>query len=242
MPVIHSLGSDSIPVDEFWETWPRTGAESRLETTPNAALGLHLHFSTRLFFLALILASTSAIRLAMLEAAGVAVEVVAPGVDEAALKDGNHCGTLPLLLAEAKATAASEKRPGEWSIGGDSMVRAGGRLFDKPRSREEAADHLRFFSGKSIQLLSAAALALDGHVEWATADGALLEVRELSDSFIESYLAAEWPEVGYCVGVFRMEGRGVQLFSDIEGSHFTILGLPLVPLLEALRKRQLIPS
>ena len=192
--------------------------------------------------MALILASTSAIRLAMLEAAGIAVEVVPPGIDEAEFKGASRPDSLALLLAEAKARAASEKRPGEWTIGGDSIVSVDGRLFDKPASREEAADHLRFFSGKSIRLVSAAALARDGRVDWSVADEAVLGVRELSDGFIESYLRAEWPEVGYCVGVFRMEGRGVQLFSTIEGSHFTILGLPLLPLLGALRERRLIAS
>jgi septum formation protein len=178
----------------------------------------------------------------MLEAAGIAVEVVAPGVDEAEFKGALRPDSLALLLAETKARAASEKRPGEWTIGGDSIVSVDGRLFDKPASREEAADHLRFFSGKSMRLVSAAALARDGRVDWSVADEAVLGVRELSDGFIESYLAAEWPEVGYCVGVFRMEGRGVQLFSTIEGSHFTILGLPLLPLLGALRERRLIAS
>ena len=192
--------------------------------------------------MALILASTSPIRLAMLEAAGVTVEPVAPGIDEAALKGSGQPQDLALLLAEAKARAASETRPGQWTIGGDSIVSIDGRRFDKPRDREDAANHLRFFSGKTIRLVSAAALALDGRVEWSMADDASLQVRKLSDSFIDSYLAAEWPEVGYCVGVFRMEGRGVQLFSSIEGSHFTILGLPLLPLLEALRERRLIAS
>ena len=192
--------------------------------------------------MALILASTSQIRLAMLEAAGVTVEPVPPGIDEAALKGSGQPQDLALLLAEAKARAASETRPGEWTIGGDSIVSVDGDPFDKPRDREDAANHLRFFSGKTIRLVSAAALALDGRVEWSMADDASLQVRKLSDSFIDSYLAAEWPEVGYCVGVFRMEGRGVQLFSSIEGSHFTILGLPLLPLLEALRERRLIAS
>ena len=192
--------------------------------------------------MALILASTSQIRLAMLEAAGVTVEPVAPGIDEAALKESGQPQDLALLLAEAKALAASETRPGEWTIGGDSIVSVDGDPFDKPRDREDAANHLRFFSGKTIRLVSAAALALDGRVEWSMADDASLQVRKLSDSFIDFYLAAEWPEVGYCVGVFRMEGRGVQLFSSFEGSHFTILGLPLLPLLEALRERRLIAS
>ena len=89
---------------------------------------------------------------------------------------------------------------------------------------------------------SAVALARNGKSDWSIADQARLKVRELSEPFISSYLDAEWPEVGYCVGVFRIEGRGVQLFDRIEGSHFTILGMPLLPLLAALRKRGLAPS
>jgi septum formation protein len=242
MPAIHRLGADSIPVDGSGKGELRRATESRLETTPKAALGLHPRFSTRLFFLALILASTSAIRLAMLDAAGVAVEAVAPGVDEAALKGGANPEATALLLAEAKARAVSAARPGEWTIGADSLVSVGGRTFDKPRDRAEAAEHLRFFSGKPLRLISAVALALDGRVDWSVADEAVFRVRELSESFIDSYLAAEWPEVAYCVGVFRMEGRGVQLFSAIHGSHFTILGMPLLPLLDALRERRLMPS
>jgi septum formation protein len=84
-------------------------------------------------------------------------------------------------------------------------------------------------------------LARGNRVEWSHVETAKLQVRELSDSFIESYLAAEWPEVGYCVGVFRMEGRGVQLFDRIDGDYFTILGMPLIPLLAALRDRGVIP-
>ena len=192
--------------------------------------------------MALILASTSAIRLQMLESAGVAVEGIAPGVDEAALKGGADSKATALLLAEAKARAVSAKRPGEWTIGGDSLVSVDGLLFDKPRDREQAAEHLRLFSDKPLRLVSAAALALDGRVDWSHVDEAVLQVRDLSEGFIASYLEAEWPDVAYCVGVFRMEGRGAQLFSAIEGSHFTILGLPLLPLLDALRERRLIAT
>jgi septum formation protein len=125
-------------------------------------------------------------------------------------------------------------------IGSDSVVSVGGRLFGKPRDRDEAAEHLRFFSGKTMLLTSAVALARGGKVDWECLDSARLEVRDLSDPFISNYLDAEWPEVGYTVGVFRLEARGVQLFSSIEGDHFTILGLPLMPLLGALRDRGLL--
>lgn len=192
---------------------------------------------------ALILASGSSIRRKMLEDAGVEFEVVRPAIDEEAEKEGK--GSLEAIakgLAEAKALAISRKQSGNWVIGSDSVVAVDGRLFSKPRDRQEAADHLRFFSGKKMLLVSAVALARDGEVEWSHFGPAELEVRELSDEFIESYLAAEWPEVAQTVGVFRMEGRGVQLFDTVAGGHFTILGMPLIPVLRQLRKRGLLQS
>jgi septum formation protein len=187
--------------------------------------------------LPLILASTSLIRRHMLDAAGVTYKVVKPQVDEAELKLGLSDGEeIAQRLAQAKAVSV----PGDWVIGSDSVVSAGGRLFDKPRDREEAVEHLRFFSGKEMLLSSAVALAHDGNLDWTHVDTARLQVRPLFDEFIADYLDAEWPEVGYTVGVFRLEARGVQLFERIEGDHFTILGMPLLPLLGALRARGLI--
>ena len=189
--------------------------------------------------MSLILASTSAIRRQMLDAAGVTYEAMKPDVDEAALKLGLTDATdIAGRLAEAKAVSV----PGEWVIGSDSVVVAGGRLFDKPRDREDAAQHLRFFSGKTMELTSSVALARDGKLDWRHLETARLEVRPLSDAFIGDYLDAEWPEVGYTVGVFRLEARGVQLFSSIDGDHFTILGMPLIPLLGALRDHGLMPA
>jgi septum formation protein len=122
------------------------------------------------------------------------------------------------------------------------VVSAAGHIFDKPRDREQAAEHLRFFSGKEMLLTSAVALAHDCRLDWRHVETARLQVRELSGRFIEEYLELEWPEVGYTVGVFRLEGRGVQLFDRIDGDHFTILGMPLIPLLGALRERGLLRS
>ena len=190
--------------------------------------------------MALILASSSPIRKAMLEGAGVAFEAISPEVDEGALKLGSDAKSTARLLAEAKAVAVSKRRPKDWVIGSDSIVSVDGQLFDKPQGRDQAAEHLRFFSGKPMVLTSAVAVARGGYVDWSVGDTATLQLRILGDDFIASYLDAEWPEVGYCVGVFRMEGRGVQLFDSIEGSHFTILGMPLLPLLGALRARGLI--
>ena len=191
----------------------------------------------------LILASSSPIRRAMLEDAGVVFDVDAAAIDEQAYKhDGVEPPDIALELAEAKALAVSAAHPGDWVIGSDSMVSIGGRRFDKPASRHQAAEHLRFFSGKAMELTSAAALARNGKIDWRHGDSARLQVRALSDAFIANYLDAEWPEVGYCVGVFRLEGRGVQLFDTIEGSHFTVLGMPLLPLMQALRTRGLAPT
>jgi septum formation protein len=174
----------------------------------------------------------------MLDAAGVDYAAVKPGVDEDAVKARLSD---PIEIAAQLAAAKAMSIGGEdWVIGSDSVVSAGGRIFDKPRDRDEAAEHLSFFSGKTMLLTSAVALARGGALDWQHADTARLDVRLLSDAFIADYLGAEWPEVGYTVGVFRLEARGVQLFESIDGDHFTILGMPLIPLLGALRDRGLL--
>ena len=187
----------------------------------------------------LILASTSSIRRHMLDAAGVEYEAVKPMVDEEELKLGlSDAADIAERLAIAKAFSI----PGDWVIGSDSVVTSGGRLFSKPRDRHEAAEHLRFFSGKPMELTSAAALGRGRRMDWTQVDTATVYVRPLSEQFIGDYLDAEWPEVGYTVGVFRLEARGVQLFERIEGDYFTILGMPLIPLLGALRDRGLLAT
>ncbi len=191
----------------------------------------------------LVLASASTIRADMLAAAGVAFDVAPAQIDESAAKARTFDpAALAVELAEAKAIAVSAARPGDWVIGSDSVAACAGRSFDKPVSRDEAAAHLHFFSGKPLDLTSAVALARDGMVEWSHGEAAVLQVRDLSDAFIDAYLDAEWPAVAGCVGVFRMEARGVTLFDRVEGSHFAILGMPLLPLLGALRERGLMPS
>src|SRR5579884_2973995 len=179
----------------------------------------------------------------MLDAAGVSFETVPSNVDEHLIKNQlSDPVEIAAKLAGAKAAAVSAGRPEDWVIGSDSVVSVDGRIFGKPRDRDEAAGHLRFFSGREMHLTSAVALARDGEIDWLHGETARLQVRELSDAFIADYLHAEWPEVGYTVGVFRLEGRGVQLFERIEGDHFTILGMPLMPLLRALRGRGLLPA
>jgi septum formation protein len=193
--------------------------------------------------LALILASASSIRQAMLADAGIDVRVLPADIDEGAAKASASDGrSLAIELAGAKAVAISQAHARDWVIGSDSTVSVDGRLFGKPSSREAAAAHLRAFSGRAIELASAVALAKDGRIEWQHGETAALFVRKLSEPFIQAYVDCEWPAVAHCVGVFRMEGPGVQLFDRVQGSHFTILGMPLIPLLGALRERGLIAA
>lgn len=179
----------------------------------------------------------------MLEAAGVEYETEPAAVDETGFKTRvREPAELALDLARAKAECVSGHRPQDWVIGSDSVVNVDGQVFSKPADRKQAADHLRAFSGRTMDLTSAVALARAGKADWTHVESALLHVRPLSEEFIRTYLDAEWPKVSYCVGVFRLEGRGVQLFDRIEGDHFTILGMPLIPLLGALRDRGILLS
>lgn len=215
----------------------------RLGHPPLCATGSRPFFHRLMKRVMLILASSSPIRRTLLAAAGVAVEIAAPRLDEEQVKraHGGDAASLARRLAEEKALSV-EAAPDDWLIGSDSVVTVDGRRYSKPRGRAEAAAHLAAFSGRMMELSSAVALVRNGRVDWSEADTAKLAVRPLSAAFIDSYLDAEWPEVAYCVGVFRIEGRGVTLFDRIEGNHFTILGLPLLPLLGALRERGVMPS
>ncbi|MDD3799378.1 MAG: Maf family protein [Novosphingobium sp.] len=193
----------------------------------------------------IVLASKSASRRAMLDATGVPYTSVPAEIDERALEaelEGYSPSQVALSLAEAKALAVSHARPGELVLGSDSLVVVDGRRFDKPASREDAVHHLRLFSGRTMHLHSAAALARDGQVLWGHADLASLQVRKLSDGFIAWYLEREWPEVAGCVGVFRIEASGPHLFEAITGDHFTVLGMPLLAVLGALRDQGVLPA
>jgi septum formation protein len=186
----------------------------------------------------LILASQSASRRAMLDAVGLPYRALPAHLDERVIEAGLAGSPPPavaLALAEAKALAVSRENPEALVLGSDSLVDVAGRRFDKPADRAEAARHLRHFSGKVMHLHSAAALARGGKVEWSEASMATLRVAQLSDAFIEDYLDHEWPAVAGCVGVFRIEARGPLLFEHIEGDHFTVLGMPLLAVLGALR-------
>ncbi|MFM5929628.1 MAG: Maf family protein [Novosphingobium sp.] len=187
----------------------------------------------------IVLASQSASRKAMLDACGVDYLAAPAPVDERALEAqlvGSSPQAVARALAEAKAMAASPAHPDRLVLGSDSLVVVEGRRFDKPASRDDAAEHLRFFSGREMHLHSAAALVRDGRIVWSDGDLARLKVRPLSEAFIADYLAREWPMVSGCVGVFRIEAHGPHLFDAIEGDQFTVLGMPLLKVLAALRE------
>jgi len=196
----------------------------------------------------LILASGSASRRAMLEAAGVPFSATSPGVDEDAAKAGLRAdGVAPRdfadALAELKALRVSQREPDALSLGSDSLVvLADGTILDKPTSREEAAEHLRAMSGGRHAIVSAAVIAEQGRPVWRHVDRAMLHVRPLSEAFVERYLDEEWPAIAGCAGCFRIEGLGAQLFARIDGSQFTVLGMPLLPVLDYLRVRGVLTS
>ena len=195
---------------------------------------------------ALTLASASAIRAALLRNAGLAVETAPSGVDEAALKAGlMHEGATPRDLADALAAAKAVKvsmRRAGLVIGADTTLDLDGALYDKPASLDEARAHLRAFRGRTHRLHSAAVIAEGGRAVWRRVETASLSVRDFSEDFLDAYLAAEGEALLASVGCYRLEGLGAQLFSRIEGDYFTILGLPLLAILDYLRMRGAAPS
>ncbi len=196
----------------------------------------------------LILASKSKARLAMLTAAGVAVEAISPNVDEDALKDGLKsegvtARNLADALAEAKAVRLSGRIGAGMVLGADQVLALeDGTMLDKPANPADAVAQLKLLSGKKHKLFSAAVIAEQGVPVWRHIDIATLSVRVLSDQFIEQYVETEWDKIRYCVGCYEIEGRGAQLFTAINGSQFTIMGLPLLHLLDYLRIRGILPS
>jgi len=196
--------------------------------------------------MSLVLASQSASRRAMLSAAGVAFDATFAGVDEDAAKVAlRHLAPRDLAdaLAELKAVKVSARMPGHLVLGSDSMVvLEDGTILDKPVDRADAAAHLRAMSGKCHDLWSAAVIAENAQPIWRHVERAKMHVRPLSDAFIETYLDAEWPAIAGCVGCYRIEGPGAQLFTRIEGSQFTVLGMPLLNVLDFLRVRGELPA
>lgn len=186
----------------------------------------------------LLLASQSLSRRMLLENAGIAIDICPAKIDERAIEIQSGLelpGAIAEHLAQAKALAVSAHHPDRIVLGADQTLALGSRRFSKPADRIAAARQLRALSGATHELHSAIALARGGKVLYSHVSVARMTMRALSDSFIETYLAAAGEKVCTSVGAYQLEGPGVHLFDRIEGDHFTILGLPLLPLLEFFR-------
>jgi septum formation protein len=192
----------------------------------------------------LVLASKSVVRRALLEAAGIPVDVDPADVDERAIEAplaGAQPEEVAVRLARAKALGVAGRRPRELVLGADQTLALGPRRFSKPASSAAAREQLATLSGKTHTLHSGAAVVRDGEVLFETATVARLTMRKLSDQAIDAYLAAAGNRVMQSVGAYQLEALGVHLFEQIEGDHFTILGLPLLPLLAFFRREGLLP-
>lgn len=194
----------------------------------------------------IILASGSASRRALLANAGITADAVKPLIDEEAVRAGLRADNMPIRdqamqLAELKALKVSSNRGG-LVIGGDQMLALGERAFDKPADLTEARGHLEALSGKSHRLETAIVVAEHGSIVWRHLARPKLTMRPLSANFISNYLEATGEKVLQTVGAYQLESIGSQLFSSIEGDYFSILGLPLLPLLDYLRLRSVVPS
>lgn len=196
----------------------------------------------------LILASQSASRRTMLDKADVPFTVVAAHIDESAIRASLHAeGTSPRdiadALAEAKAMRVGTKRPEAMVLGSDQILETdSGEMLSKPQTPEDAIRQLETLSGKAHKLWSAAVIVEGGRPIWRHVEKAVMHVRPLGSAFVRDYVDKHWESIGYTVGCYEIEGAGAQLFSQIEGSHFTVLGMPLLPLLGFLRERELMPS
>jgi len=187
----------------------------------------------------LVLASRSSPRRAMLEAAGIPIEICIPDVDERTVETsaGVHDpAAAAAVLAREKANAGTRIKPGCLVVGADQTLALGNRRFDKPRDRAAAREQLMVLAGNTHQLHSAVALARNGRVLFEATDTASLTMRNLSETFLDSYLDAAGGAVLESVGAYQLEKLGVHLFDRVIGDHFTILGLPLLKLLDFLRQ------
>jgi septum formation protein len=193
----------------------------------------------------LILASKSAARRAMLEGAAVPFTVHVADVDEDAIKAqlaDHDAAELAVELARAKALAVSRHHEDAWVLGADQTLAFEGGRVSKAKSLEAARGRLMQMRGRSHQLHSGAALARNGQIVWSGVDTATLTMREFSDVFLDRYLATEGEGLLSCVGSYRLEGMGSQLFEAVEGDYFTVLGLPLWPVLAELRRAGVLMS
>jgi septum formation protein len=191
----------------------------------------------------LILASQSRTRQALLANAGIDFEAVAADIDEREVQQASGLSSpddIAALLARRKALSVSSHQPGRLVVGADQTLARGGRLFVKPAGRARAAEQLRALAGGSHDLHSAVAVARDGDILFEGISVARMTMRQLGEAEIGAYLDAAGEAVTTSVGAYQLEGLGVHLFERIEGDHFTILGLPLLPLLAFLRGERLL--
>jgi len=193
----------------------------------------------------LVLASKSASRSALLAGAGLDFDTEPSRVDERAVEEpllaaGADPGAVALHLAEAKALDVTGRRPGDLVLGADQTLGLGNERFVKPDSVAEAREHLVRLRGRTHELHSALVLARDGEVLWRHVSVARMTMRAFTDAFLDRYLAVVADEVTTTVGCYRLEGPGIRLFEAIDGDYFTILGLPLLPLLAELRHQGII--
>jgi septum formation protein len=194
----------------------------------------------------LVLASKSASRAGVLRGAGLVFEQITAGVDEESIKaslrvEGASCAKQADILAETKALKVSISHSGV-ILGADQMLDLEGEAFDKPANREEAREHLRKLRGKTHILQTAVVACVEGAPVWRHLAQPKLRMRNFSDEFLEAYLDAALPHALSSVGAYQLEGRGSQLFERIDGDYFSILGMPLLPLLQWLRDRGSIPA
>lgn len=190
----------------------------------------------------LILASKSAARREVLANAGVSFDIQVAGVDEDALKlPGVDARELAIELAKAKALAVSVQHPDAVVLGADQTLAFAGGLISKAPDLDAAKARLSDMRGKPHQLHSGVALAKGGQIIWSGADTANMMVRDFSDAFLDTYIATEGDELLHCVGSYRLEGMGSQLFDKVDGDYFTVLGMPLWLVLEQLRVAGALP-
>jgi len=193
----------------------------------------------------IILASTSKTRQMLLAQAGLTVEAINSQVDEARIKTEMKNASpreVCEALAGAKALVVSSARPDAMVIGADQVLAFRNRIFDKPLDMTEARSHLEALRGHTHDLISAVSCAAGHQIVWTYTGIATLHMRQFSEEFLDEYLASEGQGVLSSVGGYKLEGRGIQLFDRIEGDYFTILGLPMLPLLSFLRDRKVIPQ
>ncbi len=191
----------------------------------------------------LILASQSSARKMLLANAGLEFEAVTADIDERGIQASSKLSgprEVALLLAREKAMAVSGNHPGSYVIGADQTLALGDRLFNKPADRAQAMAQLRDLAGKAHELNSAVAVAHDGKIVFEDVAVARMTMRAMTEAELAAYLDAAGDAVTTSVGAYQLEGLGIHLFARIEGDHFTILGLPLLPLLAFLRRERLV--